>query len=299
VLAWQSRGSFKTRLAWIDRQGRPIGNLAIQPDRWFRLIMSPDGSRAVLRKDEENGSSLWLLDLERESVSRLTSGPDAEDPGVWSPDGKEILYSLRGPGGVCDVRRMTVDQPETDRSFYRSSGFLQNAYGWSPDGRWVLIQDMRKESDFDLVLVSARDGATRPYLATPSAERRAVISPDGQWVLYLTNESGVPQACVRSFSAPAVERVVSPVPLFAALWSKHGREILLMGRDFRLRSVAVEGGKTLRLGTPQELFALPSDIRGLAPTPDGERFLILEPELRTSPEPAIEVSVNWMAGLQP
>jgi len=49
-----------------------------------------NGSRAVLRRDEEDGGSLWLIDLERESLSRLASGSNTLDPGTWSPDGREI-----------------------------------------------------------------------------------------------------------------------------------------------------------------------------------------------------------------
>ena len=299
VLAWQSRGSFKSRLVWIDRQARRGRELAVVPERWFHPIISPDGSRAVLRRDEEDGGSLWLIDLERESLSRLASGSNTLDPGTWSPDGREILYSVRGPGGVCEVRRMAVDRPESDRLLYRSVAALQNAYGWTPDGRWALVQEMRKGSDFDLTLVPAEGGAPRPWLATPAGERRAEISPDGKWVLYLTTESGPPQACVRSFSDPSRKYLVSPVPLFYARWSREGREILLFGRDFRLRSVKVSSKGDLQLGTPQELFSVASDVRGLAATPDGERFLMLEPEEKTASEPSIQVNANWMAGLRP
>jgi hypothetical protein len=105
-----SRGSQNNRLVWIDRSGRLVGELDVLPDRWNRPTFSPDGRRVILRKAREDGSnSLWLLDLEREALTQLVSGPDFNDLGAWSPDSREILYSRRGPGSVCEVHRMAVD----------------------------------------------------------------------------------------------------------------------------------------------------------------------------------------------
>jgi hypothetical protein len=85
--------------------------------------------------------------------------------------------------------------------------------------------------------------------------------------------------------------------VFYATWCAKGREILLVARDRRLFSVAVERGAG-RLGTPHELFRTGS-AKWLAPAPDGQRFLVVEPEEPTIPEGAIQVNVNWTAGLRP
>jgi Tol biopolymer transport system component len=299
VLIWQSFGSPRTKLAWVDRNARRIRELGVAPEPWSRGMISPDGRRALLRKEEENsGSSLWVLDLEREVATPLTSGPAAQEPGVWSPDGKEVIYSSRAPGGVCDLHRIAVDRPESDRIFYRSTGHLQNAFGWSPDARWVLVQDLRAGTGFDLLIVPAQGGAPRPYLTTRFNERRAEISPDGKWALYCSDEAGPLQAYVQSFPNPGEKQQVSTAPLHAATWGKQGHEILLFGMDYRVQSVPVETGKELRLGAARELFAMPSDTRWIAPAPDGQRFLLFEPEEPATHDRSIAVNVNWTAGLR-
>jgi serine/threonine protein kinase/Tol biopolymer transport system component len=298
VLVWASGGDQKNQLAWIDRSGRRIRDFDVLPDRWSRATISPDGRRAILRKAEEDGgTSLWLLDLEGEALTQLVSGTNFNDFGAWSHDSKEILFSRRGREGVCEVHRMAVDPPESDTVVYRSDGQLQNAFGWSPDGRWMLVQEMRPGTNFDLLLVPARGGVPRTFAATRFAERRAQISPDGRWALYLTNESGSIQACVQSFPRPGRKHLVSPLPVFYATWCAKGREIVLVARDYRILSVPVEGGDELRLGTPHELFQATRDARWLAPAPDGQRFLLVEPD-PAIPERSIQVNVNWTAGLR-
>lgn len=298
VLVWRSGGGAGTRLAWIDRSGRRT-ELGGAHERWTRGTISPDGRRAVLRKEEANGgSSLWVRDLEREVATPLTSGPAPKDLGAWSPDSKEIVYSSRGPGGVCDLYRIAVDRPESDRLFYRSTGRLQNAFGWSRDGRWVLVQDSREGSGLDLFMVPAQGGAPRPYLATRFNESRAHISPDGKWVVYLSDEAGPLQAYVGSFPTLGERQQVSTAPLLAAKWAKQGREILLFAVDYRVLSVPVETGKGLRLGAAQELFRMPTAMKWIDPAPDGQRFLLFEPAGQPG-DRSIAVNVNWTAGLKP
>ena len=237
----------------------------------------------ILRKAREDGSnSLWLLDLEREALTQLVSGPDFNDLGAWSPDSREILYSRRGPGSVCEVHRMAVDPPGSDTVVYRSNGYLQNAFGWSRDGQWMLVQEMRPGSNFDLLLVPAQGGAPRTFVATQFAERRAQISPDGKWALYLTDESGLIQACVQSFPRSGRKQLVSPMAVFYATWCAKGREILLVARDRRLFSVAVERGAG-RLGTPHELFRT-GGAKWLAPHPMDSAFWWWSPRSRRSPK---------------
>lgn len=298
VLAWASYGSPKCRLVWVDRDGRRDGAIGIRPDRWICASISPDSRRALLQKDLANGKrELWVLDLQTEALNRVTSGPGANEPGVWSPDSKEIVYASRVEKGVYDLHRTEVDRVETDRVIYRSSGRTQNAFGWSPDGKWVLVQEVRKGNGFDLLLMPAAGGTSTAYLATSFNERRGDISPDGRWVVYLTNRSGNAQAYLESFPEPGRRRQVSKLPLVYTSWAREGREILLFCQDFHVRSVLLEDGEEPRLSAPRDLFGLPTDTRWLAPTPDGQRFLMLEPDERTTSEASIALNVNWRAGV--
>ena len=78
-------------LVWVDREGReePIG----APPRYYVYPrLSPDGTRIALdvREGEED---IWIWDLERETLTRLTFSPRSDISPVWSPDGRTVFFA--------------------------------------------------------------------------------------------------------------------------------------------------------------------------------------------------------------
>src|SRR4030095_1125512 len=93
MLAWMSDDSPSARVLWVDRRGHELGTLGLPREQWERVSISPDGRQAILEQNlgDENGD-LWLLDLQRETLSRLTFEEGLNVNAVWSPDSKDILY---------------------------------------------------------------------------------------------------------------------------------------------------------------------------------------------------------------
>ena len=86
-----------TRPVWVDRQGKvqPIG---MPPRSYGSFSLSPDGRRlAIVIGDPTN--DIWVQDLERGSLSRLTSGGRNVQPS-WTPDGKRVVFTERTGGGA-------------------------------------------------------------------------------------------------------------------------------------------------------------------------------------------------------
>ena len=83
-------------LTWVDRQGRET-SLPV-PDRAYSYPrISPDGTRIALDiRDQEQ--DIWVWDLGRETLTRLTFDPVAEVFPLWTPDGKRIVYARAGQG---------------------------------------------------------------------------------------------------------------------------------------------------------------------------------------------------------
>lgn len=72
VLAAVNRSEAQTRPTWVDRFGRLRGPAASISGQMRDLRLSPDGrSLAVVRLTAETGGELLLVDLERDTVSRL------------------------------------------------------------------------------------------------------------------------------------------------------------------------------------------------------------------------------------
>jgi Tol biopolymer transport system component len=77
-------------LVWVDRQGREEP-LKAPPRAYVYPRLSPDGTRvAVDARDQER--DIWIWDLAREALTRLTFGPGQESHPAWAPDGQRVVF---------------------------------------------------------------------------------------------------------------------------------------------------------------------------------------------------------------
>ncbi len=294
VLAWQTAGKQETRLVWLDRNGRETGAVDVPLDRWGLLDLSPDGKYAAALKQGADGTTdLWVVDLARGVTNRLTMGKGTSFIGTWSPDGKQVLYGSNRLG-PRNVYRRAADGTGADELVYQSGVPFKDATDWSPDGKWIAMNEIGDENGWNLFVIPAAGGSPLPFLTTPFNEQNGQISPDGKWLLYVSDETGNSQAFVQSFPTPGMKQQVSKNGAFFATWTGTGREILVLRGDFSVVSVPVTPGPELRFGTPHELYRASQDTRGWSPSPDGQRFLVSLPAVRIVP--GISVAVNWRAG---
>ncbi len=77
-------------------------------------------------------------------------------------------------------------------------------------------------------------------------------------------------------------------------WNPNGRELLFMGREGKLMSVAITTQPELRVGTPRALFDLEGALLGDI-APDGERFLMIREEESGT---QINIVLNWFEELK-
>ena len=94
-------------LVWVDRQGRETP-IPAPPRPYLLPALSPDGTRvAVFANDQER--DLWLWDLGRTTLTRLTFDPGVDVYPVWTPDGRRLIFSRNGRAcGICSGRRRTA-----------------------------------------------------------------------------------------------------------------------------------------------------------------------------------------------
>jgi hypothetical protein len=128
------------------------------------------------------------------------------------------------------------------------------------------------------------------------------LSPDGRWIAYSSNESGVGELYVAPFPGPGGTVRVSSAGGRNPRWRRDGTEIFYLAPDNKLMAAAVNGrGSKFEIGAIRPLFetrvAVGAGIRRYDVSADGQRFLI-----NTVPEQAesapIAVVVNWTAGLK-
>jgi Tol biopolymer transport system component len=285
------------RLAWLDRAGQTVGTLPLPAGSFSTPQFSPDGSQVALEMSNGDSiSDLWVVDLERGAPTRLTFGPAINRRPVWSPDGKRIVFQSNRTGPF-DLYARQLSGAGGDVPLFVSSMNWKEPYSWSPDGSTVVYSGVGPESGFDILLASAASPAkSTVFLQTPASEGWPMISPDGRWLAYTSNESGRFEIYVQSFPTPGTKYQVTTSGGNKVAWTQEGRELIYATLDGAIGAVPVTLGEGLQFGKPVTLFT-PSRNEGIDVSPDGQRFLAVVPANAANAQ-SLTVVMNWAEGLK-
>ena len=113
---------------------------------------------------------------------------------------------------------------------------------WSPDGRHLIVNTRSGQGGTrgDVWSVSVETGGSaEAILAGPFPEYDARISPDGQWLAYVSEENGRAEVFVRAMSGPPRRFVASNNGGSQPVWRRNGRELFYVDLEGRLRGRSV------------------------------------------------------------
>ena len=304
-LAYRAGGNASRHLTWVDRTGLAVG-VAGEPDQNApnHPELSPDGRRVAMRRTVQGNTDLWLLDLVRGGMTRLTFDAALENAPIWSPDGMRIAFSSNR-AGVIDLFLKPSNGSGAEERLVDSPN-NKTAQDWSADGRWLMYYETNPTTGSDLwtLDMAAADRTPRVVANTPADELLAQLSPDGRWVAYQTNESGRFEVVVQPFPDAGGKWQVSSSGGAAPRWRADGKELYFLAPDATMVAVPVKAvGTSFEAGTPVRLF--PTRIVGggtvaenrpqYAVAHDG-RFLINQPVAEATAAP-ITLILNWQGGL--
>jgi hypothetical protein len=300
VYALGETGSSATRLTWVDRAGKPLGEPIGEPAEYSALSLAPDGKRiaAGINDSSTGAGSIWLIDG-RGVRTRFTFGDLAEAP-VWSPDGGRIAFERLSKQGASEVHVKSVGGSDREEVVFRGER-PATPVDWSPDGRYLSLQLHQRsgvKTGEDIWMVPLEGGGKPfPFLASEFNETGASFSPDGKWVIYASNESGRTEVYVVPFPEPGGKYQISTGGGIGAGFFKGGKEIIYGTPENDAISVEIQAGPSgLEVGSAKKLFKVPP-ILTLAATPDGERILLAAlPPVTSSARVALVT--NWTAGLE-
>jgi Tol biopolymer transport system component len=242
-------------------------------------------------------TNLWVHDLSRGISKQLTVEAGTESSPVWSPDDSRILFS----GDADAPQHLFVKALDgTDATALKLTNWQESRGGdWSLDGRFIAYSVVDPKSGRDLwVLPLFGDRKPYAFLQTPFNEGGAVFSPDGRFIAYVSNESGVPDVYVQPFPGPGARRRISTASGTTPRWRQDGKEIFYLSKDHQVMAVPVNlAGATLESGPPKSLFRIESTgVTRYDVSADGQRILVAAGV--EGWEPPITVVVNWTAGLK-
>ncbi len=269
--------SVSYELVWVDREGAET-SAAIPPAPYNELALSPEGGRVALTGGQGGVADLWVADLERRALTRLTFGEFASSP-VWSPDGARIVYGTRlqgaGRANTWQIAWKPADGSREAEVLVEGERPHQPT-GFSPDGRTLIYDAMDTQALRRDLWALPLDGPRqpRPLVAGPFMKDGGVVSPDGRWLAYVSDESGQDGVYVRPFPAGDGRWQISAPQGVEPSWSHDGSELFYRAEG-SLYAVRIDTTRGFSASRPERLFDRVGS-GGLAntygPAPDGRRF---------------------------
>jgi Tol biopolymer transport system component len=266
--------------------------------------LSPDGGFLAFTAGD---GRLWILDSLRGVTSRLTFNPAVDTTPIWSPNGLRVLWSSNRNGGF-DLNIKSANGTGSEELLIKMG--TGNGWGtdWSKDGRFILYKMAGANTGQDLwIAPQSGDRKPFPYLLTQFDEQEGRFSPHGNWVAYVSNESGRDEIYVQAFPPSGAKFQISTGGRSQPQWRMDGTELFYLATDQMLMTVPVKlgrsGSESFQAGLPKPLMTVPLvatagiGVRSYAVSTDGQRFLI--PSVAGGgTAPSITVVLNWQAGLK-
>jgi Tol biopolymer transport system component len=200
---------------------------------------------------------------------------------VWTPDGLRIAYNTVRADSPWVVTQRADGAGGVEQMTNQPYGGVTKAV--TPDGRAVLTAGAAAPGGagaMGLVPLNQRtDGQV--LLEGAGSQNNPDVSPDGRWLAYDADASGVREVYVRPFrNVNAGRWQVSTGGGRQPVWRRDGQELFYLDEDDLLTAVAIQPGGAFSAGQPKRVlqtrYASPGQSRAYDVSPDGQRFLMMK-----------------------
>jgi Tol biopolymer transport system component/predicted Ser/Thr protein kinase len=285
------------RLVWVDRKGAEQ-QVPAPAHNYVLPRVSPDGKRVAVNIEEAD-SQIWVYDLGRDTLTRLTFEGGANIDPVWTPDGKRIVFK----GAKNRLFWQPADGSAGAEALTSSELSGNNVPGsWSPDGQVLTFMEINPNTGYDIYTLPLKDGKPQPFVRTPSLETAPCFSPDGRFIAYVSDESGRLEIYVRPYPGPGGKWQISTEGGAEPVWNPKGRELFYRAGN-KMMAVDVTTQPVFSAGKPKMLFEgpyvpTPRSFPDYDVSPDGQRFLMLKANEQAQAPAQINVVLNWFEELK-
>jgi len=277
---------------WVDSAGKGEP-LRLKPGAYSEPSLSPDGKRVALLFADGGRPDIWVYDLQRDAMTRLTFSGEFNESPIWSPDSQYVVFASVGRG-IFWTRSDGGGQPQaliTRKNYLVPTSFTH-------DGKRLAYYEFEGNPQVWTVPLEEQGGqlnAGQPeqLLKTSFSDVTPVFSPDGRWLAYVSNESGKNEVYVRTFppqsSGQGGKWQVSTGGGTMPRWSRSGHELFYQSGGQILAATYTVRNDIFVADNPRVWIAkLGGTAWDLAP--DGKRLAVLTPVDSTEvPKPEHEV----------
>lgn len=283
----------------LDREGNELSRLG-EPDQYLQPSFSPDGSKIVaLRRDEQTGTvDVWTFDAESGEGTQVTATVNiGEQAPVWMPDGEHVAYSYFDEDYSWIYRKSADGLGEQELLYRYTPGAFITLMDVSADGKYLTFESFGYVVSVPLTGDDPLARKSVDLLREEYEVSAPRFSPDARFVAYTYNDSGRQEVYLSAIdSATGIvnvnegRQVSDDGTIGGIAWRADGKELFYISEnldtselnDVRVMAVSVATSPALEIGAPQVLFELtlppsgdPSQWQNVSP--DGQRFLFALP----------------------
>ncbi|MBI3048676.1 MAG: PD40 domain-containing protein [Acidobacteria bacterium] len=283
TVSTQQAPSAPRTLVWVDRAGneQPLS----APARLYQNPrISPDGRRLGVSIGEQGQEHIWMCDLPAcSNLTQFTKLGTTNDIAVWTPDGRRLAFYSNMQGGPAAAYWQMADGSGMPERLTPPIGpIAQQLRAFSPNGQFAAMYHATPATGPDIWLLRLNDRVEFPFLATPAIEGAPRYSPDGNWLAYMSTESGGPQVYVQELPGDRRKRQVSTDGGIQPVWNPKGSELFYRNGS-RLMAVPITTSQNFAVGQPKVVFDRAYFVTPIGQTnpsydisPDGQRFLMIK-----------------------
>ena len=283
MLVYPPQTNSLAELRWRDRRGKLLGSVGA-PGEYYTPRISPDGRSVAFARRDGNNSDIWVAHPAGNSLVRLTFDPGIDEYPVWSADGESVTFA-NDASGVANLYRKAATGTGTIARL-TNSRFRQQPIDWSHDGRFLLFTQITFSSE--IMVQPASGGRPLSFLGHALGATKAQFNPGiPRWIAYDFDDSGRREIYVQAFepgkTASVARWQISNAGGVMPRWRGDRKEIFYLALDGKLMAARISSdGPSFQSATPEMLFnATPPLLRSPSfeydVTPDGQRFLMIEP----------------------
>ncbi len=279
----------RSAFVWVT-PGGTIDSLGFDAQRYGTFALSPDGRRlAALVESVGLTNELWVYDLQQRTHVKVRTEGIVSSP-IWWPDSRRVVFSEIAPrprAPMIAVRQLVESAGERDTlgvgwELTDIPTDTLTALGTKGFGRGAWIFPMSK-------------GQAPVSLDSFPTAWGPMLSPDGRWIAYTSNEAGQYEIYVASAARRGERRKVSAGIGEEPMWSPRGDRLFYRAGTEWL-SVTAPTGASSEFGRAVPVFrGLYENVTGISHdiSLDGRRHLVLlGPPVR--PVTHLNMILNWV-----
>ena len=294
LMFWENPVGYDATLRWFGRDGTPGPVLGAEA-RFLGFDLLESAGVAFARVREDGSQDVFRTSLDQTGDISVTIDGNSSGP-VLSRDGSQIAYaSARGRAPFLHTEHIATG---IERG-WPTEDLIVKPQDWGPNDDLIVYDAIDTDGRTDIGFFRFEDEVHERFgRNTPEFnESSGAISPDGNWILWVTDESGRDQVWAARF--PSFDN-----PHFIAggdfpKWRSDGGELYFVSEGSLMTRRVANLEPNLELEPSEEILDL--TVHGAIfgarnapyePSADGQRFL-LHVRSEESVSPPVKVIVNW------